>query len=190
MASAEVREFFRVLRSGDRPSVDALLRQLDAPLRKVIRMRLIDGRLRRTVDTTDIFHSLIKDFLSQKVGEASPSKLSTGVRAYLAAAVHHKIQTKARKERRHAGSLPTDPEPADSHQPAAEQVDAKDYLEAVRRRMSDGTRLLWDLSLQGLTWMEISEKVGGRPDTLRMQLRRGLAKVLAELANKESSHAG
>ena len=40
-----------------------MLREMDPFLRRVIRLRLLDGRLRRAVDTTDILQSLLKDFL-------------------------------------------------------------------------------------------------------------------------------
>ena len=55
MASPELQEFSQVLQSGDQPAVEELLRQFDPFLRRVIRLLLIDGRLRRAVDTTDIF---------------------------------------------------------------------------------------------------------------------------------------
>src|SRR5437870_4797385 len=120
MATPELKEFLTRLRSGDRQAVEELLRELDPFLRRAIRLRLIDGRLRRVLDTTDIYQSLLKDFLSQ---EHPPVETSAGLCAYLAAAVHHKIHTRTRKERRHAGSLPEDWDPVGLEASACQQVE-------------------------------------------------------------------
>jgi DNA-directed RNA polymerase specialized sigma24 family protein len=189
MPSPELQQFLDVLRSDDQPAIESLLDQLDPFFRKIIRLRLIDGRLRRVLDTTDIFQSLLKDFLTQKQGDAAAGQASSGLAAYLTAAVHHKIQTRTRKERRHAGSLdstwgPTSREPA-----VVEQIEDRDFHQAVRTRLPEATRLLFDLKMQGLTWTEIASQVGGNPDALRMRLRRTVAAVLAELGRGETDHA-
>ncbi len=186
MATPELDRFLAVLRNGDREEVGKLLGDLDPFLRRIIHLRLIDGRLRRVTDTADIFQSLLKDFMSQ---EHPPVETSAGLCAYLAAAVHHKIQTRARKERRHAGSLPEDWEPICPEPPADRQVEDQDFTQAIRARLSGGKRLLFDLKSQGLTWIEIAGRVGGQPDALRMRLNRAVATVLNELGHKELSHA-
>ncbi len=65
MPTPELQEFFALIQGGDDGAVEAMLREMDPYLRRVIRMRLLDGRLRRAVDTTDILQSLLKDFLRQ-----------------------------------------------------------------------------------------------------------------------------
>ena len=186
MAAQELSEFLAVLRSGDRHEVEKLLCDLDPFLRRVIHLRLIDGRLCHVLDTADIFQSLLKDFLSQ---EHPPVETSAGLPAYLAAAVHYKILTRKRKERRHAGGLPEDWEPVCPEQPAGRQVEDQDFSQAIRARLSGEKRLLFDLKSQGLTWTEIAAKLGGTADALRMRLSRAVATVLSELGHAELSHA-
>jgi RNA polymerase sigma factor (sigma-70 family) len=187
MATPELQEFLAVLRSGDPQAVDDLLRQLDPFLRRIIRQRLIDGRLRRVMDTGDIFQSLLKDFLSQRKS-SDPGEASAELRAYLAAAVHHKIQTRARKERRSVGSLPGDWEPVSREPPASERVEEQDLSRTILARLPEEKRRLFDLKRQGLTWAEIAKKVGGKPDALRMGLNRAIASVLSELRYEDSGH--
>ena len=189
MATPEYHEFLAVLRSGDRQAVEELLRQLDPFLRRIIRLRLIDGRLRHVTDTTDILQSLLKNFLSQRQKDHLPAPGADGLYAYLAAAVHHKIQTRARKERRHAGSLPDDWEPASPEPSPPQQVEGRDFSQAIRARLPEPARRLFDLKAQGLTWTEIAAQVGGQPDALRMRLRRAIATVLGALGHEELSHA-
>jgi hypothetical protein len=205
MVGSELHHFFQILQSGDQQAIDALLRELDPFVRKIIRLRLLDGRLRRVMDTTDIFHSLLKDFLARKTSDPLSAQTpvpalgqrngengadaSAGLRAYLAAAVHHKIETRARKERRHAGGLPigwdiAGPEPAPSR-----RVEAEDFRQAIRVRLSEDTQLLFDLKGQALSWNEIATKVGGSPDALRMRLARAVAAALSDLGYNGTSHA-
>lgn len=150
---------------------------------------MIDGRLRRAMDTTDIFQSLIKDFLRPREPRDPSAEASAELCAYLAAAVHHKIQTRMRKERRHAGSLPGDWEPASREPCVGQQIEHQDFTEALRARLDAESRVLFDLKTQGLTWPEIAARVGRKPDALRMQLNRAVATVLSELGHEELTHA-
>lgn len=188
MPGQELQEFFAALRSGDPQTVEPLLNRLDPSLRRIIRARLKDARVRSVADTSDIFQSLLKDFLFQKESERSPSESSGGMYAYLAAAACHKIQAKLRKERRHVGSLADDFEPVSSEPQPTKRLEDRDFVEAVRERLGEDGRLLFDLAVQGLAWSEISVVVGGKPDALRMRLRRGIANVLSELGEEELSH--
>jgi RNA polymerase sigma factor (sigma-70 family) len=181
MATPELKEFLSRLRSGDRHAVEELLRELDPFLRRAIRLRLLDGRLRRVLDTTDIYQSLLKDFLSQKEREEPPESSAGGLCAYLAAAVRHKIQTRLRKERRHAGSLADGWEAVSPEPGANRQVEEEDFRQVVRDRLSAQNRPLFDLKTQGNTWAEIAEQLGARSDTLRMRLRRAVVTALGEL---------
>ena len=181
MPTPELQEFLAVLQSGDQRAADELLRRLDPFLRRVIRQRLLDGRLRRIVDTTDICQSLLKDFLRVRASRQPPSEASTELCAYLAAAVHHKIQTRLRKERRHAGSLPADWEPVSREPRIGAELDDRDYSDTVRARLDESTRRLFDLKARGHTWAEIAAQLGGTSDALRMRLRRAVAVVLSEL---------
>jgi hypothetical protein len=62
MPTPELQEFFALIQGGDEAAVEAVLQEMDPFRRRVIRMRLLDGRPRprRAVDTTDILQSLLK----------------------------------------------------------------------------------------------------------------------------------
>ncbi len=216
MASAEVQQFLETLRTGDSHAVEGLLRQIDPFLRRIIRQRLIDGRVRRVVDTTDVLHSVVKDFLARprsRPGTAAadgdrtplpalaeeavcPSSSKgqapfppNALGAYLAAAVRHKIQTRSRKEKRHAGSLNPAWEPPSPDSSPSHLAQEQDFKEAIRARLSEDRQRLFDLKTQGLTWDEIAGRVGGRADALRMRLTRSIAAILRDLEGAEVGHA-
>jgi DNA-directed RNA polymerase specialized sigma24 family protein len=184
MPTPELQEFLALLQGGDEGAVEAKLQEMDPFLRRAIRMRLHDGRLRRSMDTTDILQSLLKDFLRQPAAGERAETSSAELCAYLAAAVRHKVQTRLRKERRHAGSLPEEWEPTSPEPDVGKRVEDQDFTAAIRSRLDETARALFDLKAQGLTWQEVAAKVGGRSDALRMRVNRAVAAVLAELGNK------
>jgi DNA-directed RNA polymerase specialized sigma24 family protein len=188
MASRELHEFFAALRSGDPQTIESLLQRLGPVLRRIIRARLQDARVRRVADTSDIYQSLLKDFLFQPESRTPPSESSAGIYAYLAAAACHKIQAKQRKERRHLGSLADDSTAVSPGPSTSQRLENEDLINAVRARLGEENCLLFDLTMQGLTWTEISAIVGSSPDALRMRLRRRIASVLSELGEEEHSH--
>jgi RNA polymerase sigma factor (sigma-70 family) len=195
MSSPEVQHFLDTLRTGDAHAVEELLRHIDPFLRRVIRQRLIDGRLRRVVDTTDVFHSVVKDFLARPRPESAggtsdrtPSPSSGALDAYLAAAVRHKIQTRSRKEKRNAGSLQPEWDPASPGPSPSRVIQERDFNAAIHARLSEDKQRLYDLKSHGLTWDEIAERVGGQADALRMRLTRAIAAILRELDGAGVGH--
>ena len=191
MAAPEIPDFFAALQGGDQRAVEELLGQLDPCLRRVIRLRLIGGRLRQAVDTTDVLQSLLKDFLARTGKETPPPRRAGGLCAFLAAAgAQQDSQKAAHKERRHAGSLPDDWDTVSPDPSPAQIAERRDLCRVVQARLPEDKRLLFDLKVQGLTWTQIAEHVGGQSDALRLGLCRGIAKILSDLGDEESSDAG
>jgi DNA-directed RNA polymerase specialized sigma24 family protein len=143
-------------------------------------LRLVDDRLRRVVDTADLYQSLLKDFLARRVEESADGQHAGGLCAYLARAVDYKIRTKLRKERHHGGGLPDGQEPLSPEAGAARMAEGRDFHQALRERLAEPVRRLFDLKAEGLTWPQIAEQIGGEPDALRMRLRRAVATILAK----------
>ena len=56
-------------------------------------------------------------------------------------------------------------------------VDGLDLLSAVRDRLSDEECQIADRWASGEAWDRIGERVGARPDTLRIRLARALDRV-------------
>jgi DNA-directed RNA polymerase specialized sigma24 family protein len=189
MGDAGFHEFFEILRSGDTEAVGRLLSDFDPFLRRAIRLRLCDRRARRVVDTSDILQSLLKDYLSREVADAGDAS-SGRLRAYLAAAAQYKVSSKTRKERRRIADLDDIAEPVSDEPPASKQAEDRDFIDAIRRRLDEGDRRLFDLSQQGRTWQQIANEIGGHPDTLRIQLRRSVAAALAEIRPGEPMNGG
>jgi DNA-directed RNA polymerase specialized sigma24 family protein len=189
MRGAGFQEFIEILRNGDAEAVDRLLSDFDPFLRRAIRLRLFDRRTRRVVDTSDIIQSLLKDFLGREEADGAAAS-SERLRAYLTAAAQYKVSSKTRKERRRIAELGDFAEPVSPEPPPSKQAEDRDFIDAIRSRLDEGGRRLFDWSQQGRTWRDIANEIGGHPDTLRIQLRRSVAAALAEIRHGEPSDAG
>ena len=122
-------------------------------------------------------------------GEAPPAGTGAGgVVRDLAAAVRHKIQTRLRKEKRNAGSLSPEWEPASPDSSPSHLIQEQDFKETVRARLAKDKQQLFDLKSQGLTWDEIAERVGGRADALRMRLNRSITAMRRGRTRTRPSH--
>ena len=180
MSDAEFQNFHEFLRSGDAEAVERLLSDLDPFLRQVIRRQLFDRNARRIVDTADVLQSLLADFLKQQ-GTDQAAVSAGRLKGYLVAAARNKIASKARKERRRTADLDGIAEPASADPSSSQQVEDRDFVESLRNLLSEENRRLFELSQQGRTWRQIADEFGGRPDSLRIQLRRAIAAALAEI---------
>jgi RNA polymerase sigma factor (sigma-70 family) len=175
------QEFLKIIGSNDQETVEQAIARMEPWLHRVIHLRLNGGRLRRLADTGDIFQSLIKDFVA-KGAYAQPSlEYGPSFKQYLLGAVRNKIRAHLRKERRNSGSLDGHPEPLSREAEPTDEVEQRDLLDAVRNRLSNEDRSLFELRRQCFTWPEITEMVGGQPDSLRMRLRRSVAAAILDL---------
>jgi hypothetical protein len=55
-------ELLRRVRSGDQEAATALVRQFEPEIRRVVRLRLTDPRMRRVIDSADICQSVLANF--------------------------------------------------------------------------------------------------------------------------------
>ena len=186
MRIPDFREFFQILAEGDAESVDRLLKRLDPWLRSVIRVRLARGGMRGIVDVSDIFQSLLKDFVRRANGGVSEASDHVDMARYLAAAAENKIRARWRKERRHSRALSDRPELEDLRLSVEQIVEENDFLQSIRGGLDGNTQELLDLRLQGFTWPEVAQVSGGNPDTLRIRLRRSVAARICELDEREA----
>jgi RNA polymerase sigma factor (sigma-70 family) len=180
MSDAGFQNIQEVLHNGDAEAVDRLLADIEPFLRQAIRRQLFDRHARRVVDTSDVLQSLLMDFLEQR-GTDQAAVSDRKLKAYLVAAARYKIASKVRKERRRTADLDHIEEPVSAEPSSSQQVEDHDFRNSIRNLLNEKSRRLFDLSQQGRTWRQIADEVGGRPDSLRIQLRRAVAAALAEI---------
>jgi RNA polymerase sigma-70 factor (ECF subfamily) len=190
-------ELLQRVRKGDQSAATELVHQFEPELRRVVRVRLNDPRLRRVIDSVDVCQSVLANFfLRVRVGEFDlrhPEELLH----LLIVMARNKLRDKARRQQ--AGrrdqrrvAAPRDdlldgltaPVPGPVH-----VVEQRDLLAEVRRLLTDEERFLADQRAQGREWSEIAAGLGVGPDGLRKKLSRALDRVLAHLGLEEIDDA-
>src|ERR1043165_4569881 len=190
--SVDFRNLLERVRQGDDDSATELVRQFEPELRRVIRVRLTDPRLRRVFDSGDVCQSVLANFFVRvALGEFElnrPEQLFD----LLMVMARNKLRDQARRhqaqrrdQRRIEAVDPIlDALPGANDDPGR-IVAARDLLSEVRRQLSDEERVLAEHRAQGLQWPEIAERLGGRPDALRKKLTRALDRIADRLGLKE-----
>jgi RNA polymerase sigma-70 factor (ECF subfamily) len=193
--SSTFRDLVERLRVGDHEAAADLVRRFEPELRRAIRVRLTDPRLRRVVDTEDICQSILAAFfIRARVGEFDLNQPEQLLRL-LTAMARNKINDKARRQnalkrdqRRNEAESPLDALEGKDAGPLR-VVMGQDLLEQVRKLLDEEECYLADQRALGKGWPEIAEQVGGRPDALRKKLSRALDRVSARLGLEVFEHA-
>jgi RNA polymerase sigma-70 factor (ECF subfamily) len=187
--------FIQKVRAGDEQAAEELVRLYEPEIRREVRLRLRDGRLRRDFDSEDICQSVLASFfLRATLGQyelEEPKQLIkllvTMTRNKLIGKVR-KLQSQIRDHRRidENGSaqlrrIGTGPTPS-------ELAIGSELLQEFHKRMTPEERDLADRRSQGLQWDQIASELGGTPEGLRKQLARAVDRVYGELGLGEVAH--
>jgi RNA polymerase sigma factor (sigma-70 family) len=184
-------DFIRRIRAGDEHAAHELVERYGPAMRRAVRVRLRDPRLRRLVESVDICQSVFGSFFPRAaLGQydiESPDQLLR----LLFTMARNKLANQARRGRadcRDEGRLNRAAMVEECEATGAgpgRQVEARDLLEEARSRLSVDERRLFERRAQGASWAEIAAELGGNPDALRIRLARGAARVGKQLGLDE-----
>ena len=182
----------RRVRAGDGMAAAELVRLYEPAVRRVVRMRLRDPRLRRVLDSTDVCQSVMASFFVRVAAGQFELNRPEQLLRLLSVMARNKLAGQARRgyvTRREVGdesapgSALADPGPGPN-----QQVVWRDLLAAVRGRLSDEERQLADRRARLQGWEQIAAELGGSPEALRKKLTRALDRVARQLGLDEPDH--
>jgi RNA polymerase sigma-70 factor (ECF subfamily) len=186
------QDLIRRVRAGDAAAAGELVRTYEPAIRRAARVRLVDKRLGRVLDSMDICQSVLASFFVRAaLGQYELDKPEQLLKL-LATMARNKLADHARQEqagrrdnrRTEAGSA-EDRQLAASGPTPSQQVAAKEIFHEVHRRLTPDERILADHRAQGREWIEIAAEVGGTPEALRKRLSRAIDRVAGELGLDE-----
>jgi RNA polymerase sigma-70 factor (ECF subfamily) len=184
-------ELIDQVRRGEESAAAELVRRYEPAIRRAVRLRLRDPRLRRVLDSADVCQSVLASFFHRVSAGAfdlsEPGQLSR----LLLAMARNKLVSQARKpqvlRRRSQERVPgrrgtdlVDPGPSPS-----QEVAWLDLLAAIRSHLSEDEQDLADRRADGQEWAEIAAGLGGSPEALRKKLGRALQRAARELGLDE-----
>jgi RNA polymerase sigma factor (sigma-70 family) len=201
--SASRNEDFQVLlrrvRAGDERAAEELVRRYEPAIRRAARVRLVDTRLNRLLDSMDICQSVMASFFVRaalgqyelETPEQLLKLLAMMTRNKLAGQVkgHRAIRRDFRRiDDRRGGNDGGDTSfvggvegLAGPGRTPSSEVAARELLEEARRRLSPEELSLLERREQGREWTEIAAELGASPEAIRKRLARAIDRVAHEL---------
>lgn len=184
-------ELIRQVRAGDEEAASRLLKKYEPAIRRVIRVRMTDPKLRRLVDSADICQSVFANFFVRAASGQFDLDSSRQLLNLLATMAQNKLRDLVRKEqagrrdnRLRQGDAGLE-NLADDKASPSRVLAARELLQHLRAGLSEEERALADQRAHGLGWAEIAAKLGGNADALRMKLSRAIDRVAGELGLHE-----
>jgi RNA polymerase sigma-70 factor (ECF subfamily) len=182
------RELIARVRGGDEAAARELVRTYEPAIRRTVRLRLADPRLRRVLDSTDICQSVFGSFfaraaLGQYDLEDPPQLLRLLVNMSRKKLIDHERHERAarRDMTRTQGAGVMEFEVAAPQPTPSQEVAADELLQEMRKRLSPDERRLAEQRAAGRDWAGIAADEGDSPEALRKKLGRAVDRVAEEL---------
>jgi RNA polymerase sigma factor (sigma-70 family) len=183
------------IRAGDQGAATELVRRYEPALRRAVRLRLRDPRLRRVLDSSDVCQAvLLRFFVCAAEGRFTP-ETPEEVLKLLATLARNQVVNEALRQRaarrdcrRTTGTGPEQWEaPAPGSSPS-QHVAAAELMEKARHVLGPDEWRVVQLRQDGWPWADIAELLGGSAEALRKQTARAMARVSRALGVGEVGH--
>jgi RNA polymerase sigma-70 factor (ECF subfamily) len=192
----DTRDLLGRLRAGDGDAAAELVRRYEPEVRRAIRVRLTDPRLRRVLDTLDVCQSVLGNFFVRVAAGQFDLDSPKQLLALLVTMARNKVLDHARRQqadrrdqrRVEAGGAGLDAVADDAAGPSR-IVAGRELLERVRGLLSDDERALADQRAQGRDWAAIAAERGVGAEALRKRLARALDRVARQLGLAEGDES-
>lgn len=181
MKSEGFQALMHRLRQGDEDAAAEIVRSYEPGLTRLIRVRLLDRRLRRLHGESDVFQSVMGSFFVRVALGQYDLQKPEDLLKLLSVMVRNKVAEKAR--RRDVGRDADDLDGSGaavvpSTEPSPSRIVAMRQLaREARARLAPELLEVIALRDEDLGWKEIAERVGGNPDALRKRLARAVDEI-------------
>jgi RNA polymerase sigma factor (sigma-70 family) len=171
---------------GEREAAHRLIERYESAVRRQVRFTLMDNKLRRVLEETDICQSVMGQFFNGLGAGRFVLDGPEQLIGLLKQMVRNKITDQARYWR--AGcrdylrnitpgdsidrAEPMSPEPTPSR-----VVEDREFLAEFESRLSDWERMIFAFRRQGMNWPEIASRTGGGAEAIRKRFERALDRV-------------
>jgi RNA polymerase sigma factor (sigma-70 family) len=181
-------ELLRRVREGDQDAAVELVTRYESAIRRAVRIKLADSRLKGVLDSMDICQSVMGSFFYRAaLGQYQLEKPEDLIRLLVTMA-RNKLTDQVRREtteRRGKGkSRQVDVAAIDvaGADPTASRVtSAREVLEAAWGRLSPDERWIAEQRASGRPWAELAAEAGTTPEAVRKKHSRAVDRVSEEL---------
>jgi RNA polymerase sigma-70 factor (ECF subfamily) len=176
------RDLIGRVRRGDEQAAAELVRKYEPAIRRAVRFRLTDPRLRRTCDSMDVCQSVLMSFFVRAATGQYDLDSPEQLLRLLTTMARNKLLNQARQNHaaRRDNRMVNEVSDKDlvSETPGPpQQAAARELLQQVHAHLSPDELRLVELRNQGHDWASIAKLLGGTPAALRQKLHRALARL-------------
>jgi RNA polymerase sigma factor (sigma-70 family) len=177
------RDLIGRVRRGDQQAASEVVRRYEPAIRRAVRLRLTDVRLRRTCDSMDVCQSVMLSFFVRAATGQFDLDTPDQLLRLLTTMARNKLLNQARQQhaaRRDNRMLSTDVaeyDIVDRSPSPSRDAEARELLHEIHRRLTPDLLQIVELRNQGHDWNSIAATMGGTPTALRQKLHRALARL-------------
>jgi RNA polymerase sigma factor (sigma-70 family) len=183
----DFHELMERVRRGDAEAARILVRAYEPAVRRAVRFRLTDRRLRTALDSMDVCQSVFGAFFVRAATGAFEVDRPEDLVALLVGIARNKLAAQVRglaaerRDYRRSDATPDqDALPASTPTPSW-CAEVNDLVCVVRERLGPDEWRLVELRRQGYGWAEIAERLDDDPVVLRKRLSRAIDRLSREL---------
>jgi DNA-directed RNA polymerase specialized sigma24 family protein len=178
-------DFIGRIRAGDDHAAKELVQQYEPIVRRELRFRMTDRRLRRAVDSDDLCQSIWSSFFLRTAAGQYDLETPGQLISLLTAMTKNKFASHSRKqhrEKRNVDRLDADGNQVECLTDRGQDtpsgiVSGKELLKYMAGKLSVEELRMAELRRQGLTWAEVAERLGGTAQARRMQMDRAADRI-------------
>jgi RNA polymerase sigma-70 factor (ECF subfamily) len=185
-------DWLQRIRAGDGQAARELVARYEPVVRREVRARLRDPRLRRLFDSADFCQSVFASFFVRAAGGQYDLDHPGQLVNLLLSMARRKLafcsrqqRAQRRDNRRLLDGAEALQQAADLRRSPSEQVGRQELLDLVGQRLSAEENQIAQLRGQGCSWSEVAARLGGTPEARRVQLTRALHYVARTLRLEE-----
>ena len=183
-----IQEWIRRAESGDQNAATHLVNQYELELRRYIRFRLKDPRLRVLLDSLDISQSVFGRFFlalgEGRVDVTNPRQLTRLLQTMAINRVRDHARRRSAAKRSGLddsdGQIPAE-EVVDSGPEPAERAMTYEIVDAIRSELNKDECLILDCRIDGRGWGEVAASVGSTPEAVRKRFTRAIDRAAQKL---------
>ncbi len=181
------RELIQQVRAGDQNAAAELVRHYESAIRRAVRFRLYNPRLRSLCDSMDICQSVLASFFVRTAAGQYDVDTPEQLVKLLTTMARNKLASHARKERVTTNDVLRLDDLVEASQPQSAEPDpgdeasARELCQEVLMRLSAEERELVELRNRGYDWATRAREKNRTAVVLRKRLSRALDRVLQEV---------
>lgn len=181
LEDAAFRELIQRVRSGDGDAAAELVRQFEPEIRRAVRIHLTDNRLRRLMDSVDIWQSVMHDFFLRAAAGQFDLDNPVQLLKLLKTMARNKLIDKARRPEPNYDSPEQLAAVPEKQETPSQIVSSRELLQKMRELLTPEERFLADQRLLGREWAQIGQELKKSPEAVRKTLERAMNRVTEQL---------